>query len=197
MGGGWDGGWGPGAPPTILKERLGRVRLAAHGLSFSIIDKSPGATHKYVFGETLPSLSAGTGMGTGGNRFSRIYTRCCLAQARRSNRDGNRAGTDGNRSGPSSKVCKRPRRDAQTGTGTGREPTGTIFCVASMPQLDFWGPQSGQGANGRGPLRQVDSENNWPVGTLMQLDGTDLSPKCYMATLSRHFEINFRCQGEF
>ena len=71
---------GPSAPPPIiLKERLGRVRLAAHGLSFSIINKSPGTTHKYVFRETLPSISAGTGMGTGGNRVLRIYTICCLA----------------------------------------------------------------------------------------------------------------------
>ena len=69
-----------GAPPIIiLRERLGRGRLAAHGLSFSIINKSPGATHKYVFGATLPSISAGTGMGTDGNRVLRIYTRCCLA----------------------------------------------------------------------------------------------------------------------
>ena len=56
------------------------------------------------------------------------------------------------------------------------------------------GPARDQGGC---PDRQLDSENNWPVRPLMQVDATDLSPKCYMATLGRHFQINFCCQGKF
>ena len=48
---------------------------------------------------------------------------------------------------------------------------------------------------GVGPFCQVDSENDWPVRPLMQLDSTDLRPTCYMAALGRHFPFNCCCQG--
>jgi len=65
----------------------------------------------------------------------------------------------------------------------------------------LWGPiwisrpkKPARGPGG-GPICQIDSENNWPVRPLMQLDVTHLRPKCYMAALGRNFPVNFGCQG--
>ena len=85
-----------GAPPIILKERPGRGRLAAHGLSFSIINKSPGGIENAHSVRRFLDFQWEPGREPAGTAFHELAQNVVW-----------------------------PRPDAQTGTGTGREPTGT------------------------------------------------------------------------
>ena len=66
---------------------------------------------------------------------------------------------------------------------------------AAIRECGQGAPKVQPGVQRVGPVCQVDSENNWPVRPLMQLDSTDLRPMCYMAALGRHFTFNCCCQG--
>ena len=75
------------------------------------------------------------------------------------------------------------------------QPCTTNEHKAAIRECGQGAPKVQPGVQRVGPVCQLDSENNWPVRPLMQVDNTDLRPMCYMAALGRHFTFNCCCQG--